>query len=100
MPKGKVNIETPARYNDFYDEWLEDTYSYSWKAPSPGSLRGKIRKFLEEYDVTASSHHRLVGQTMRSGYALSADRRTLTTTHGSFLGSAGENPATLEWRRL
>ena len=53
-----------------------------------------------EHDVTASSHHRLVGQTMRSGYALSADRRTLTTTHGSFLGSAGENPATLEWRRL
>ena len=60
MPKGKVNIETPARYNDFYDEWLEDTYSYSWKAPSPGSLRGKIRKFLEEYDVTASSLQRVL----------------------------------------
>ena len=61
MPKGKVNIETPARYNDFYDEWSEDTYSYSWKAPSPGSLRGKIRKFLEEYDVTASSLQRVLG---------------------------------------
>ena len=87
----RADAFVPAQYTGYEGKWwLHDALTYDPPHGGP----------LVEHDVTASSHHRLVGQTMRSGYALSADRRTLTTTHGSFLGSAGENPATLEWRRL
>ena len=55
---------------------------------------------LVEHDVTAASHGGLIGKTMRQGYTLSSDGRSLTTHHASFLGRAGERPATLEWRRV
>ena len=75
-------------------------YEGKWWLHEATSLSPPHGGALVEHDVHASSHHGLIGQTMRQGYNLSRDGRKLTTTHASFAGAPLQRSATLEWRRL
>lgn len=56
MPQNKVNITRPDGYHDFLDDFYDGA-----KAVSPAALRTKIRKFLESYNVSASSFQTVIG---------------------------------------
>lgn len=64
----KINIERPECYMDLYDEYREAAmeerlpWDAGFKKPTtPASLRGKIRRFLETYNVTSTSFQRVIG---------------------------------------
>ena len=57
MPASKVTITRPSNYHEYLEEYESGTI----KALSPAALRTKIRKFLETYNVSASSFQQVIG---------------------------------------
>ena len=58
MPVSKTNIERSAAYHDLWEDWCEGV---GVKRLSPQALRGKIRTFLQKYNVTATSFQKVIG---------------------------------------
>ena len=58
MPVSKTNIERSDKYHDLWDDWSEGV---GIKRLSPQALRGKIRKFLETYNVAVTSFQKVIG---------------------------------------
>jgi len=63
MPVSKTNIERSDAYHDLWEDWAEGV---GVKRLSPQALRGKIRKFLETYNVTATSFQKVIGVNSNS----------------------------------
>ena len=57
----RVNITRPEGYDDFYDDFLDAGVSVA-----PKTLRGKIRNFLETYNVTATSFQKVISVNSNS----------------------------------
>ena len=58
MPVSKTTIERSAAYHDLWEDWASGV---GVKRLSPQALRGKIRTFLQKYNVTATSFQKVIG---------------------------------------
>tara|TARA_B110000305_G_scaffold236194_1_gene297132 strand:- start:16 stop:1077 length:1062 start_codon:yes stop_codon:yes gene_type:complete len=63
MPVSKTTIERPGAYHEFWQDWCDGD---GVKRLSPQALRTKIRKFIETYNVTASSFQKVIGVNANS----------------------------------